>query len=925
MKIYVVKEIFYVLFMALFALSANADPGQQTIVEDRALSFFDINTILPQSLKTDAHARQVAFVIQIGSKQRMVINGQTGPEFSGVGAGDPEFSDNGRTAYLGILDAGECMVIDGKQQPIYDLVGRPPAIFSPDGKRTAYAAQIENEQFVILDGAAQPRFDGVSASSIQFSSDSIRLAYVATANNLQTVVIDGKPTLWHSGIGKGTLQFSPDSKHFAYVALEEDGQKVVVDGEKMMTFTGIVEGTLTFSPDSQRLLYVSTAEKKQSLVVDNEQQSVFDAVFLPTKPFSPDSKTFAYVAQNKEQQYLVTNSNRGPSYDAIGIDTISFSCDSSRLAYAARKGGRSFVSIDQTEFGPYDGIGAGPITFSPDSLHAAFAAQAGNKHFVVVDGTAGNNYDGIGRGTITFSPDSEHIAYAVQSEENFKVVVDNIELPPVSFLLSTDIIFTDALHVIYSAAVAEGQAVVVNGHPGMVHDLLLLQGGGIVLDGPKAYHHAAINKNVVSLISTAINETCPDWPGLPVPQNLPVDSHDKPKLPETIVESLSVDWLLLEAQKEVVGVKNPDIRNQLLAQLSRILAQSGKIETAFKILTVIDESHLRLTSTSDVLDAMRKINSDSVHWNSVVAEVVQLPDGVKKAELFFRLGLIAHKNNLNSVNRFMQDGLDILSHYSSEADISEGFFAAAEVLYHTAQKELGNRLVALIEKRLSRIQDAFTKSVKMVRLAQVLAETAPNKSERLLKNASAAIANIKPESSEVLALIALTRTLQSLGDKEYVQQNIRKLLALISKLPENERCPALLEIAEIHLLDAREFEAAKLLTEALGTTQRISNIHYRAWCLYRIGSNYLQLNRPKQAETIVNLITEEKTVYKVLLMTELAQLYDVTGKDNKKSVSLQKYVLQRLQRITDSELKASALLDVLQLISKKDSQNIRDS
>jgi hypothetical protein len=120
--------------------------------------------------------------------------------------------DRKRVAYLVSVGEKQVVVVDGIQQKQYDSIGKGTLIFSPDSQRVAFAAVAGNKQFVVVDGVEEKHYDGISPDTLIISPDSQRVAYVANLDNKQFVVVDGKEEQHYDNIGANTLTFSPDSQ-----------------------------------------------------------------------------------------------------------------------------------------------------------------------------------------------------------------------------------------------------------------------------------------------------------------------------------------------------------------------------------------------------------------------------------------------------------------------------------------------------------------------------------------------------------------------------------------------------------------------------------------------------------------------------------------------------------------------------------------
>lgn len=121
----------------------------------------------------------------------------------------PVFSRDGRhLAY--VIPRGQkwSVVVDGQIGAEYDGIGRGSLLFSPDGTRVAYRAKKGKKWVVVVDGQAGAEYDDIAAGSLTFSPDGKHLAYVAFQGDGLLAVVDGQAGVEYEGIGTGTPIFS---------------------------------------------------------------------------------------------------------------------------------------------------------------------------------------------------------------------------------------------------------------------------------------------------------------------------------------------------------------------------------------------------------------------------------------------------------------------------------------------------------------------------------------------------------------------------------------------------------------------------------------------------------------------------------------------------------------------------------------------
>jgi len=80
-------------------------------------------------------------------------------------------------AFAALKGDKQLVVVDGEPGPEFDGIGKDHPVFSPAGKRVAYAAQKGGKWRVVVDGKAGPEMDAIAAGPV-FLRDG-RLEYIA--------------------------------------------------------------------------------------------------------------------------------------------------------------------------------------------------------------------------------------------------------------------------------------------------------------------------------------------------------------------------------------------------------------------------------------------------------------------------------------------------------------------------------------------------------------------------------------------------------------------------------------------------------------------------------------------------------------------------------------------------------------------------
>ena len=206
-----VAVFFLMVFVICIGITAFAEEKSPRIVSERPITQISFSSWIQETFRVSPDNRRVAYVIKVGNKQ--------------------------------------CVVVDGKEEKQYDGIGANSLIFSPDSKRVAYGARLGNNWFVVVDRKEKKQYDDIAKGTPLFSPDSKRVAYGAREGVTWFVVVDEKEEKQYDDIGQGSPLFSPDSKRVAYGARVGNKWCVVVDRKEEKQYDGIVtkrEGSIIF-------------------------------------------------------------------------------------------------------------------------------------------------------------------------------------------------------------------------------------------------------------------------------------------------------------------------------------------------------------------------------------------------------------------------------------------------------------------------------------------------------------------------------------------------------------------------------------------------------------------------------------------------------------------------------------------------------
>lgn len=125
------------------------------IIPERLITQIDTTSWIMESFKVSPDSQHLAYVAGIGEKWLVVMDGEEGKQYDGIGAGT--------------------------------------LIFSPNSQHLAYAARIGEKRFVVADGQEGKQYDGIInlyGARIVFDSPD-RLHYLAVnyANNKMNIYL----------------------------------------------------------------------------------------------------------------------------------------------------------------------------------------------------------------------------------------------------------------------------------------------------------------------------------------------------------------------------------------------------------------------------------------------------------------------------------------------------------------------------------------------------------------------------------------------------------------------------------------------------------------------------------------------------------------------------------------------------------------
>ncbi len=305
----------------------------------------------------NADGTRLAYVALVDEENVAVIEDgkPPGKSYERILNGDLFFSPGGKRLAYGARKEGKWYaVVDGTEFGPYDFLGASTGIqFADDGKQVAWAALVDlqaEKWCVVIDGKNQKIYDNIG--QIVFSPEGSRLAYTAMDGDRWRIVAgDQQREGSYDAVGEGTLLYSPNGKHLACAVRSGDKWLAAIDGKSLRKYDefsgydGVAE--MKFSPDSRFLAYVVAVGTTEMVVVNTREQKTFDRVGGGTLVFSRDSRRLGYIARVGDDAVAVVGGKRSEPYDMIGY--LNFTPDGRHTVFAATKDTHAFTVVDGRE------------------------------------------------------------------------------------------------------------------------------------------------------------------------------------------------------------------------------------------------------------------------------------------------------------------------------------------------------------------------------------------------------------------------------------------------------------------------------------------------------------------------------------------------------------------------------------------------
>src|SRR5438105_2168234 len=203
--------------MTVFSGSHVAPKGAQVVIDGKREKATYCFLFMPVFSEDGRHYAYTAGPLPAkGGKMFLVADGREYDDgVSGFMTESPRFSPNGqRFAYVATAEPKKFVVLNGKKDRAYTETG--DLIFSPDSKHLAYSAQRDGKWCIVNDGTEGPLYDVVGKSMPIFSPDSKHLAYVAKRADQWMLILDGKESPPVEEVY--SPRFNPNGNGFAWCA-----------------------------------------------------------------------------------------------------------------------------------------------------------------------------------------------------------------------------------------------------------------------------------------------------------------------------------------------------------------------------------------------------------------------------------------------------------------------------------------------------------------------------------------------------------------------------------------------------------------------------------------------------------------------------------------------------------------------------------
>ena len=317
-------------------------------------------------------------VLELGGRQRVLVDGAPGPDGEGVGVDAIAFSDDGSRMAYPLFDGAQWSVVDrGRRGRAWDGIGA--IVISDRGTHLAYVAERGEHAHVVVDERVSAPYDEVVRGSLVLGER--RVAWIARRAERALVVLDGREEppcesaselslsadarvvawaerqdarawiAWRSDAGPTRRAgpyldalppvLSERGARAAWIARQDEGWSVFVDGERAYGPARELFA-LRVSADGSQWAAVEPELRRERVVIDGAPQPWSRAIEAEALAFVTGAGA-VWIAREGDAELVVTSGARGGAY----ADIRELIGEGGRLAYLGqRDDGRVDVVVD---------------------------------------------------------------------------------------------------------------------------------------------------------------------------------------------------------------------------------------------------------------------------------------------------------------------------------------------------------------------------------------------------------------------------------------------------------------------------------------------------------------------------------------------------------------------------------------------------
>jgi hypothetical protein len=311
---------------------------------------------------------RLAHVAELGKRWSVVVvdEGSPGPWLDAVLDKSLTFSADGQhVAWAGLVRGKSVVVVDGEPGPAWDGVGA----LAFAGDRPVYSARRGQDVFLVDGGATGRAWRRV----VSVVTHGARVAYAAQdRGGTWFVIADG--VAFAAAERPRAITFSRDGKRLAWI----DGARAVVDGAVVASALAI--GSVSFRDDGEPI-YSERIAGGWRVVAAGQAGPTFDAI---TTPVSAEAR-WGYAGRLGREWSAVVDGR--VMERARWVSSPVFAPGGARVAWLAARGPGAAVVIDGRPY-DFDLVDASSLTFSRDGRHWGCVAgsRRDKRWFVVIDG-----------------------------------------------------------------------------------------------------------------------------------------------------------------------------------------------------------------------------------------------------------------------------------------------------------------------------------------------------------------------------------------------------------------------------------------------------------------------------------------------------------------------------------------------------------